>query len=684
MKENARATIIEAVEAARCHALAHARSPYGLALLALTAILLFSIYQVRLGHTVHVGTLTDDKPYVAGMHGPEQSPAGRYRWTTASGEIRLPGLGRGPYRLTLHLGGSANPWLEVAVLINGQHLARFTPEPALRDYTFDIPANMVPDGDLIVGLESRTFQPPNDRRQLGVALDRATVTPTGDPGLLLPPWAQALRILAIVALAYLLAAVAGFGPRAAAGAGAVLATGLAALLVVNRPWLTVWTDRLLVAALAGLALAVLLRLALPAAYRLAGLRLGAGEIRWPVALAALFFVVHFGGDLHPHTRVVDLGFHANRFEDVNTRGMLLLKVQSREWGTRETVYPPTAYLVMRPLRALAPDTRHTILLFLALAEATRLCLVYLIARKATGDPRAGALAAGVFAIVPMAYLPFSWGIATNVFGAWCLTAILALLTLAYDRLRRPAVAALALLVATLGLLSHPGEFVLTAATLGGALVLFGLALRPRFRGSWPVLAAIVALAGVAAFAILYRYVAADMLAKGWETVQTRLGGGATAATASPAAPPGWRVGGAIDDPIIGLQGYRVTTVPALIGGGLVGFWREAVGYYYLWPPVFALVGLHFMRGTKEAARLRLASLLWWGVAALFALAGLLLNVYVRYAYYLLPIVAIGAGLTLARLSRAGRWGQVAVALLLAGTTAAGLWFWYLRISVDGH
>jgi len=25
-----------------------------------------------------------------------------------------------------------------------------------------------------------------------------------------------------------------------------------------------------------------------------------------------------------------------------------------------------------------------------------------------------------------------------------------------------------------------------------------------------------------------------------------------------------------------------------------------------------------------------------------------------------------------------------VALLLAITTAAGLWFWYLRISVDGH
>jgi hypothetical protein len=285
----------------------------------------------------------------------------------------------------------------------------------------------------------------------------------------------------------------------------------------------------------------------------------------------------------------------------------------------------------------------------------------------------------------MAYLPFSWGIATNVFGAWCTTALFAILALGYDSLRRPVLAALAAVAATLALLSHPGEFVLAAATLGGALLLFGVAWRPRFRGGWPVLALVVVLAGALAFALLYRHVAGQMLAQGAQTVQMKLRGAATpgAGTASP-GPAGWRVGGAIDDPIIGLQGYRVTTVPELIAGGLVGYWREAVGYYYLWPPVFALAALGLMRGTKDLERLRLASVLWWAVAALFALAGLLLNVYVRYAYYLLPVVATGSGLTLSRLTRLGRWGQVAVGVLLACTAAAGLWFWYLRISVDGH
>jgi hypothetical protein len=195
------------------------------------------------------------------------------------------------------------------------------------------------------------------------------------------------------------------------------------------------------------------------------------------------------------------------------------------------------------------------------------------------------------------------------------------------------------------------------------------------------------VAGFIAFALLYRLVAVDMLTKGADTIAQKLGGGGGETSGAP-APPGWRVGGAIDDSIIGLRGYRVTTIPALIWGGLVGYWREAVGYYTLWPPLLALGGLWLMRGTKGLARLRLASILWWSVAAVFALAGLLLNVYVRYAYYLLPVIAIGAGFALARLTRLPRrlrpWGQFAAALLITGTAAYGLWFWYLRISVDGH
>ena len=657
----------------------HLHARYGLALVVLAPLLLFLVYQVRLGQTIHVGVLTDDKPYVVGMNDPERADFGQYRWTRGDSQIRLPGQGRGAYRLTLLMAGSANPRPSVEVFVNGTALARFDLTAGLAEYTLTIPASATTSGDLLIGLRTQPFQPSGDARQLGVVLSRATVTPVGDTGIQPPPERTTLILWGLAILAYLYAWIAGFGPRDAGIVGGLVALGWAALLLVNRPWLAIWvaTGGLVRAALVGLILLIVLRLALPPLYRLAGLRIGQGEIRWPLLLAALLFVAHFGGDLHPHTRVVDLGFHANRYNDVNRSGQLLLMVESREWGTRETVYPPTAYLFMRPLSLLMPDVLTTVLVFMALAEATRLCLVYLVARKATGLPLAGRFAAIVFGIVPMAYLPFSWGIATNVFGEWCITALFALLALGYERLRRPAIAATLTLFATLGLLSHPGEFVLTAATLGGAIVLFGLFRRPRFRGPWPILVAASVLGAALAFALLYRLVAVDMLSKAGDTFAQKLGD-------DPGGPRGWRVGGAIDDGILGLRGFRVTTIPALIRGGLVGYWREAWGYYYLWPPLLALAALPLLRGTTDRERLRLTSIVWWLVALLFALAGLLLNVYVRYALYLLAPIAIGAGFTLATLWRRGRIAQVTITLLLIATTGAGFWLWYLRISVDGH
>ncbi len=165
----------------------HWRTRLLLALVVLVPILLFGVYQVRLGHTVHVGVLTDDKPYQLGFNAPEQAELGDYRWTTEESVIRLPGLGRGAYRLTLYLAGSANPRPTVAVAVNGNALQTLTLTPGLAPYTVEVPASAVDDGDLNIQLRSSTFQSPGDRRQLGVVMQRVEVVPTGDAGVLLPP-----------------------------------------------------------------------------------------------------------------------------------------------------------------------------------------------------------------------------------------------------------------------------------------------------------------------------------------------------------------------------------------------------------------------------------------------------------------------------------------------------------------
>src|SRR4051794_6805679 len=190
----------------------HLRARYAAALLVLAPLLFFAVYQVRLGQTIHVGVLTDDKPYVTGMLDPEQADFGLFRWTGDESTIRLPGQGGGPYRLTLRMAGSANPHPAVEVRVNGTTLATLNLTPGLADYTIDIPAAATTSGDLIVTLKSSTFQPPNDRRVLGVVLNRAVVTPTGDAGLLLPPETTTWQLFLLVLLAYLLAAVVGFGP----------------------------------------------------------------------------------------------------------------------------------------------------------------------------------------------------------------------------------------------------------------------------------------------------------------------------------------------------------------------------------------------------------------------------------------------------------------------------------------
>jgi hypothetical protein len=116
----------------------HLQARYAPALVVLVPILLFMVYQVRVGQTIHIGVLTDDKPYVVNFNDPERTDFGLYRWTKGDSSVRLPGLGRGPYRLTLRMAGSMNANPSVEVLVNGTSLRRVDLAPGLADYTVEI------------------------------------------------------------------------------------------------------------------------------------------------------------------------------------------------------------------------------------------------------------------------------------------------------------------------------------------------------------------------------------------------------------------------------------------------------------------------------------------------------------------------------------------------------------------
>jgi hypothetical protein len=290
----------------------------------------------------------------------------------------------------------------------------------------------------------------------------------------------------------------------------------------------------------------------------------------------------------------------------------------------------------------------------------------------------------------MGVLVFSWGITSNLVGEWWASALLLTLAAGWQRLRRPAVAALAVVVATLALLAHPGILLLTGtwlAVLVGGLTVGWLMQRGRGdtetagRGrSLAALLAVVALATTLAFALFYRVDAAMMLEQGSTTLAQRLSGETPASD----QPRRWRVSGSVDDRTLGLQARYVTELARVPLAGLAGYAREAWAYYWGWPFLAAGLGWWTLGVSPASRRLRWLSLAWLATAGLFALAGLFLNLYVRYMLFLLPVICVLAGVGLDWLARRGRAGAAVTVVLLVATVLAGLWLWYQRIVFFFH
>jgi hypothetical protein len=446
-----------------------------LAAAVLATALLGLAYQVQPALRLTIGDETSDKGVVQDFYADERREGDGlpFRWTRGASTIALPAWGPGPYRLAVEMAAPLNPEPAVRLAVNGRPLAQTVLASDFRRYEYTIPAALAPDGALRLTFESATFSPPNDRRRLGVVVHAVELTPLG--GWPVRPPAPALAIGAGLALlAYAALALAGWGWRAALLGSAGLTAALAGLLAGARLLIVPVLDELPFIGALALAATALLRLGLAVLARRPGWRPPAWEGRWLLTLVGAALLIRLAATLHPQMDIIDLGFHVNRYTDVAERGMLFLKIRSAEWGGRETVYSPAAYLAMLPLGGLIPDKHRMIRVFTALLETSRLLLVFALARWGSGSGRAALLAALLFVSLPLGILPFSWGITSNLFGEWWATALLLLLAAGWRWLTRPPLLALGVAVATLALLAHPGVLLLTGAWL--AVLTAGLAL----------------------------------------------------------------------------------------------------------------------------------------------------------------------------------------------------------------
>ncbi|MBN1483399.1 MAG: hypothetical protein JXA37_01645 [Chloroflexia bacterium] len=642
------------------------RSPPLWALLLCSLLLFVLAHQVRRPFALDIGSRPEEI-YIRGFHAAEEGGGRSYRWTRAEAGLSIPGLGCCPYRLDLSLAAPRPPQEDPPQLrleAGGNTLLRATVGTQVQVYSVLLPAEALRGGDLELLLHSDVFIPGGDPRELGLTVDHLELRPAGGP--VRPALATLLWAGLAVLLAALLVERLGWPRWAALGVGAALALALAAALAWQRPLLTPGLPYLPLALAAGWLALALLQRAVRAGLERAGAPLGAAAERalWSVLL--LFLALRLAGVLHPALETWDLCFHANRLEQV-LRGEVLFTITSGEWRSQETFYLPLLYVLQAPLWALLGGRLLPFKIVAVLLDTASAMLAAYIARRLLDRDRLVPWAAFLYLSVPQSYIIFSWGIVANILGQFLYLLLLGLLFSPAGRLirRRAWLGAAALLVPAL--LVHPGAVLLTGALLLAWVLTAWLAPLPAFSRAalWRWAGAAVLALFLAAL-LYYSYFAGTM----WHSIQAMRAG----ANAEAPAQGGFLVRGPVVDGDLGLLPVEVFSRGEALAAGVRELAAEARAYYHTWPLLLALAAL-----PAWALQRRLLALRWAGlalvVALLFAGVGLALNLYVRYMYFLLPVVAVAGAWWLGQLARRGWAGR----LLAAGSGlylgCSGLWFW---------
>ena len=292
-------------------------------------------------------------------------------------------------------------------------------------------------------------------------------------------------------------------------------------------------------------------------------------------------------------------------------------------------------------------------------------LVYYLAKRAFGDGRAGLLAAGLLVTFPLAVLPFSWGITANVFGQFVGLAAIAIAVGCYERLTRPGPWLLLVGRAHAGAALAPRQRATYRAAdrrsagrlgagRGAGLARDGrraTARAGRWHGRWAPRWSPALIAWFGYYQPLRRRAVADAAARSARSGPRR----------RPRRASRCKTGGEVNDLSLGLRQRIVRSRSTWLAQGLAGFAAEAWAYFHTWPLLWAGLGLYAARRGADPARRRMlrAAVVWAAVALLYAVVGWYANLYVRYPLFLLPLVALGAGLLLSALARRGRAGRLA-------------------------
>ena len=627
-------------------------------LLAATLVAIVAAYQTTRPYTVDVGTPRDEA-YVRNFHARLQDVDRPYRWSDVYGYVLFPGLGGGrPFTLTLQLDpGRPAP---VSVLIDGQVVYTGTLAAGWHNLTLPVHADraaIVASRDVLVEVRAPGYRTPDAPAEAkGVKVARVGLAPAPG-GFITPALAPLGELLVAVLLAYLLVgralgrpAGAGWARTVALVAATAAAAGLALALAADHVAVAVAAPHLVVTLATTLVLLALLDVLLR-------------RRDWPVAAArglagavAGGFLLRYGGIALPQAVIIDMPYHmkwlrtllAGDWQSLYFPGGL--SAVPPEWGLSVLIpKSPLFYAVFAPLGALPVDLDSAVKWGICFLDATVVLAAAWLARRAGASRPAAALGGAIYAVMPLAFRAFAYGILPTIFGQWLAAACFVALTALAARRWTLAHWLGLLVLLTLTLIAFPTVALFVSLLIVALTLIWPLSDRAWRSRAWR-LPALLAAAWALALLAYYGLYVSPVLASVAALMAPRPGGGATV-----------RWPGGLPDLLAWTADYVVSLLPAVLGG-------LGLALLVARPRAGA--------GPRRAIWLLAA---WATLAPLFVLVNSRVDMIGKHLFFtMLPLAAAG-GVALWTLARRSRPGALLAGLALAALAWQAVVFWAARL-----
>jgi hypothetical protein len=605
-----------------------------------------------------------DEAFVRIFHTRLEESGANYRWSDVYGYIALPGVG-GSRPFTLGVTLDVPRPAPVTVIVNGETLFEEEVTPGWQ--TISVPvdethAAALASRDLVMEIRAPEYRDPSaPAESRGVRVDRLTFQQSATGGFIWPALAPLVWLCAALLALYLLVARALWGLASNGRArmwGTVAATigaaGAGGAYTVSRVDVAAGSGQVLACLLTGLVLLVI------------GERLLAGMSTQGVAghvatragavALAVAFVLRFGGMGLPQAVIIDMPWHMKWLTTLlagNWQALYFpggLSSVPAEWGL-ELLIPksPLFYVVAAPLAVLPFDLETLVKWLTCLLDSSVVLLAYWFVRRLGAGYVAAASAAVLYALMPLAYRAFAYGILPTIFAQWLAALLFAVVLAQCARPPNAAGAVGTVVLAALTIVAFPTIAVfVTLVLLGYALVLLRPAYR-RERRRWLVpLGTVIAGGWVIAVVAYYGLYIEPVVASAQALL---VGGQGTSSVRWPGGPP---------ELLAWTADYVVTLLPLLLA---------CAGLAVLWGAV---------RG--NTARLALALVvLWLAILPVFLVVNYRMDMIGKHLFFTMVPIAVLGGVTLSRYWRRRRWGMPFAALLVVVVGWQGLVFWVERL-----